>query len=399
MGWSKEELLIRANKWAEKYGYEPVTEDSFKKWKKEGLVPKPKRKGLGRGLGTARREWSWLAYRRIIRIIRMREQGIPYRRDQRLILWFEGNDIPLKLVRKDLIRVWELSTNDASREMRSSFWGPSSKVVIPIKAKKYLSKIFSVPSVNDNFLNFWGLKKLPFILLKKLELAVMSKDFEKLFYSYLYSFFDPEYEGLKDIFAKEIKELPDSLPEKKIMEEELGLGIESLNGAMADIEQFDNPVIKAFEVSSDLAFINVRDFILIWNVYCKTLLNLVIEVIKYNPKDLLGRFPFIKIFIIKNIAKVYFESNMFKSTGNKLVIFAFLLRRSIVKENDGEPFRKLTELRIDRVLNWMAVNFKDFTNPNIGLEEKISLFESSPFPNDIKKKIIFAERKEMDSSK
>lgn len=103
----------RANQWAEKQGFKPVSEASLLEWRKEGLVPPPSPHGLGRGMGKAE-DWSWLAYRRVLKIIRMRSRGIIHRRDQRLILWFEGNHLSLDLIREDLERTWEANIKRVS---------------------------------------------------------------------------------------------------------------------------------------------------------------------------------------------------------------------------------------------------------------------------------------------
>ena len=102
-GWRKEELLNRANDWARRRGYESITEASLFEWRQPGLLPGPRQRTLGRGKGSAQ-YWSWLAYRRLLKIAAWRAHGIRRRRKQRLYLWLDGSDIDVTLIKEDLAR-------------------------------------------------------------------------------------------------------------------------------------------------------------------------------------------------------------------------------------------------------------------------------------------------------
>lgn len=82
MDLERRDFIDRANKWAEKKGYKPLTDSTFDHWKKEKLIPSPKSRGRGRGKGKAE-FWSYRDYYQLLKIMQMREKGIIHKRDQK----------------------------------------------------------------------------------------------------------------------------------------------------------------------------------------------------------------------------------------------------------------------------------------------------------------------------
>src|SRR5580704_7669601 len=100
--WSKAELATRASAWAERRGAQPVSIATILKWREAGLLQRPTVRPLGRGRGSLA-GWPWTEYRRLLRIVRIRQQGLRRLRDLRLALWLDGDPIELEQVRTDLI--------------------------------------------------------------------------------------------------------------------------------------------------------------------------------------------------------------------------------------------------------------------------------------------------------
>jgi hypothetical protein len=378
MGWAKEILLERANRWAAKHGYEPVTEASLLEWKKEGLIPNPKPVGRGRGRGKAE-EWTSLAYHRVLQILRLRANGIIHRRDQRLILWLAGNDIRPDFIRKDLAKIWGAGLKKTGRETGIEFRAepkPSDK-----KIKELLP-----PHLTEDILIKLGLGKFSSIFLEVLEPAFLSREFQGIIKDIIYTYFDPDYQGLKKTIAKMIRELPDDSSERNIAEEELVYGVGAISGIIA--EEFYNPVLEALETSSDELLLNIRDFILIWNSLWKAGFRLFKAALSYDPKTFLGLTGFMLKPLIENVFSLFENIDFLTTPSDKLALFGLLLRRTVIRENNGEAFRKIVELRIDKVIRWMADNFEIFADEKISLDKKEALVQASPLSEEMKSDIL-----------
>jgi hypothetical protein len=115
-GYTSRNLIERANKWASKHGYAAITAATFIELRREGIVPRPIR--VGRGLGAGRgASWVWSAgaYCRLLRVIRLRAEGVTRRRDQRIRLFLAGSNIDINRIRRDLR---EFYTRNAKRIVR-----------------------------------------------------------------------------------------------------------------------------------------------------------------------------------------------------------------------------------------------------------------------------------------
>jgi hypothetical protein len=117
-----DELLGLANEFAASLGVDHLTKPALLRWVREGLVPAPEpvgrryRKGVGR-------VWGALALRRACRLVQLRGHGMRLYSAYRVVLWLEGEDIPISRLRSDLLVVHEHLARDLRRDLRSLFWG------------------------------------------------------------------------------------------------------------------------------------------------------------------------------------------------------------------------------------------------------------------------------------
>jgi hypothetical protein len=83
-------LLEHGAAWAIKREFTPATEVQVREWRRADLLPRPQVRPLGRGsIGV----WSPLAYRRILAIVRLRQQGVRRTAQLRTSLWLAGHQV------------------------------------------------------------------------------------------------------------------------------------------------------------------------------------------------------------------------------------------------------------------------------------------------------------------
>jgi hypothetical protein len=386
MGWSKDILLERANHWADKHGYGSVTVDSLLKWRKEGFIPKPKPVGRGWGKGKAE-EWSCVAYRRILEILRFKAKGITHRRDQRLILWLAGNDIRMDLIRGDLVKIWETSIKRVGREIGADLWGIAPASEIPRKAKKKISKLFPTPSL-ESLLKPFGLNRLSLTLIGQLESTSETLEADEMLKGLVYAFINPDYKGVQTKVIEKFNGLTDNTPEKDVAQKELIVDIGVLSGMVSNPEEFYNPILAALEKAPDPLLLNIRDFIIVWNGLWLAVWKLSKSALEYDPKAFLGHFGFMLKPLIGHVLNMLMDMQLIQTPSDKLFIFGFLLRRAVIMGNEANGLKKIADLRLDKVIDWMADNFEMFADEKISLTKKVALVQASPLSCEMKSDIL-----------
>lgn len=119
-------LVRRAKAFALSRYRQEVTPRMVRDWVDEGLVPGPMRHGRGRGAGT-RQDWSPLAYRRVLQLSRLKQQGVTRRAAQQLALWFSTADFTYEKVHQLLISEYQKARKIAQRSMPAG-WDPFLQV-------------------------------------------------------------------------------------------------------------------------------------------------------------------------------------------------------------------------------------------------------------------------------
>lgn len=352
MPWTKYEILERANRWATKKKYMPLTEASLMEWKKEKIVPNPIPRGRGKGKGKAA-DWSCIAYYRILRIMQMRESGIIHRRDQRLILWFEGANIPIDKIRDDIIKTWEASLKKIHRQNRTGLYenlSENDKSSIPQKAA-------------DAILSMLKRGNYPPALIDIVQNKIAIEDTLKLITSCIYASLNPDYTGLSDSLNKLMEYIPTSI-DKDIIQEEMPININILSGIAANVEQYDIELLNQLKkiCISDENLCNIRDSI-IHLMECTWVLKKVIP-------QLISVLPFLNTYplnlMIGEFTKCKFELE------DKFNFFIILLKRSDIRKNEGVPILQLAFI-FEMILKWIStVDFKSTVN----LDELVSLLSA-----------------------
>jgi hypothetical protein len=124
-GWTRAELIDRANNWARRprRGYPLIDEDTFHEWQKDKLLsPASSRRGRGFARGREAGRWHADTYKRLLHLVKWSAEGIRLRRVLRLMLWFDGEDVPIDKIRNDLVAVAGYTVHHLNREMRTDRW-------------------------------------------------------------------------------------------------------------------------------------------------------------------------------------------------------------------------------------------------------------------------------------
>lgn len=89
----KDTVLRRANAFGVPRQWTPITDRALRDWVEEGLVPGPTGRGRGRKQGKAQ-DWPPLAYRRVLQLSRLKQQGVTRHSAQIVTLWLSGAYFP-----------------------------------------------------------------------------------------------------------------------------------------------------------------------------------------------------------------------------------------------------------------------------------------------------------------
>lgn len=171
-------------------------------------------------------------------------------------------------------------------------------------------------------------------------------------------------------------------------EEELKYGIGSVSGMAANLVQYDNPMLEAIKKSSDYAILSTRDFVLEWNNLCESSSKLVNSALEHNPKEFLGEHAFLIKPLVQGLLRIMSEGIYITSPGYKLCLFTFLLRRSFIKNNNAEPYRKVVDMQANKIIEFLANNFSVFANDQIDIQSKVAIVRESNLPDEIKSEML-----------
>lgn len=381
MIWTKEQLIERANLWAIPKGYSVLTEGTFLQWRKDGLLSGPKPRGRGRGSGKAE-DWGSVTYLHLLKVMRLRHQGISNRRQQRILLWMAGQKIEEEKVRSDFIQRYTANMKQIDRFVGMNRLAPKREAmgVVPNKikllGKEMLGDIQNLFRLCDDdspeFIRFLR----PLILAKADELSRVTVMFSA-------SLFSPEYEPFND-WVKNVAGLlskSDGLPQDGLIKD-LSAG----SGLFSNPDECENNVLKALESFPIESIRGIRDLVNLIPLFCSNLLlalSLLVEQGEFGT----SRFPLISAAVVKALRKAA-SKPLILSNDTKVSLFYILLH---VSQSYGHPnmFKTFAEIRIDALVLWAIENSRMLTNRGDDIKFVQELIRLSDLPEPARK---FAEK-------
>lgn len=251
--WNKEQLSERAAIWAARNGLSGVSVATLLKWKEAGLVPRPTVRALGRGRGSAA-GWDWRVYRRILKILLLRRQGIRRREAMRLALWLEGCEFDLSCVRDDLILTLQRTTRALNRTLATETW-PRMPGAPSSAAAHAISTHFTGTNRVDGFVRELELPPAAETLIRTTIAWFISAGGERLANAMMGQLFLPDIPYVTESRVVTDTKLPAHLVDFMV-------GTQSrpsfLSGALALPDEYDSPALLGARQASEQELLNLR---------------------------------------------------------------------------------------------------------------------------------------------
>jgi hypothetical protein len=356
--WGKDELLARANRWGQRQGYDLMTEANLRELIKARLLPTAIFRGRGQGLGHDAL-WSWVAYRRLLRVMSLRHQGARLRRYQRLALWLEGADIPIALVREDLARQVRLSMEyGVHRDLQSD-----RQVHPRLTASQRNSLSGILAPKNDEFLAMFNLNGA----MLRASLSVITSQLPDAELRRIMGNAAEVMLGFRDgMTAADIRnDAPSSAlfdaDTLRVLSQDINRG----RGLMARPKEGANTVLSAIECASDDLLLNVRASLLRLNPTVRALMYSVRRLVERDA-TMLGAFaPFQGqlVAVLRELEK----SRLMPDAGARFSVFCILLLWASTGEDDGENLRRaFADLRPDVLIPYLVEHMDELENGGAG---------------------------------
>ncbi len=252
--WTKESLLVRGNRYLARRGNTLVTAPTLNKWVSAGLIPPPVRRARGYRRGAAQ-DWSALAYRRMLQVAQLREQGCTRHDEQLLALWLGGARYPIHLIRPALRRVYARQIAAANHLAHTDQWGDQSTGMTPVARRSALS------GLDIRFDLEQRLAPLATTLQRAgVELSdILQSDWlEALSGAWAWHLLIP-HERAWAFVLRDLWVTAPAIVRKVLSSEEETL--ETVSGMLASPEEFLNPLLAAVDEASDQNSPNLRDWV------------------------------------------------------------------------------------------------------------------------------------------
>ena len=251
-GWSRSEIVERANRWASRTGAEQVGDQTLLDWKKDGLLPKVGARSLGRGKGTEGL-WGAPAYRQLLRVMRLRHGGVHRRRDLRLRLWAEGYLVPWRRIRSDFQALLGPAITRSNRELGTTRWPEALGQDPPALASKSIGRHWLAPASVRRGLIDAG---LPPFLAEQVSAGLQRTEVQDVLTRYAYLFFSKDPSGLQAAIERATRGIPKSVRSALVPDQDL-LGL--FAGFFTPPSTGENRAWTAVRLGDERLFSNLRD--------------------------------------------------------------------------------------------------------------------------------------------